>query len=180
MKHDAIELLARMAHVHAAGEAGERIPWALLTAEQRDARIHEAVSMLSGLGRTSYPTNPEGLTVPADIAAAAESVEGRAAAGRLGRITENRALVIGVDRMDYSKGLPQRMEAHVTAARARAPCERPGRMPASSESTSASQLASMMFSETPIEPQVSWPSVASSRTRVTAPVPWWASMILTL
>ena len=71
MKHDAIELLARMAHVHATGEAGERIPWALLTAERRDARTHEAVSMLSGLGRTSYPTNPEGLTAPADIAAAA-------------------------------------------------------------------------------------------------------------
>ena len=35
----------------------------------------------------------------------------RAAAARLGRITDNRALVIGVDRMDYSKGLPQRMEA---------------------------------------------------------------------
>ena len=71
MKHDAIELLARMAHVHATGEAGERIPWALLAAEQRDARTHEAVSMLSGLGRTSYPTNPEGLTAPGDIAAAA-------------------------------------------------------------------------------------------------------------
>ena len=74
MKHDPIELLARMAHVHATGEAGERIPWALLAAEQRDARTHEAVSMLSGLGRTSYPTNPEGLTEPTDIAAAAEAL----------------------------------------------------------------------------------------------------------
>jgi ATP phosphoribosyltransferase regulatory subunit HisZ len=74
MKHDAIELLARMAHIHATGEAGERVPWALLAAEQRDARTHEAVSMLSGLGRTSYPTNPEGLTAPADIAAAAEAL----------------------------------------------------------------------------------------------------------
>ena len=46
-----------------------------------------------------------------DIATAAEGEEGRAAAGRLGRIIEHRALVIGVDRMDYSKGLPQRMEA---------------------------------------------------------------------
>jgi trehalose 6-phosphate synthase len=46
-----------------------------------------------------------------DIAALAEGEEGRAAAGRLGRLTENRALVIGVDRMDYSKGLPQRMAA---------------------------------------------------------------------
>lgn len=48
---------------------------------------------------------------PDDIAGLATSEEGSAAAGRLGRITENRALVIGVDRMDYSKGLPQRMEA---------------------------------------------------------------------
>ena len=38
----------------------------------------------------------------------------------------------------------------------------------------------MMFSETPIEPQESWPSEASSRTRVTAPVPWWESRIRTL
>ena len=48
---------------------------------------------------------------PDEIARAAESEEGRAAAARLGRLTEHRALVIGVDRMDYSKGLPQRMEA---------------------------------------------------------------------
>ena len=48
---------------------------------------------------------------PDDIAALAGGEEGRAAAARLGRIIDNRALVIGVDRMDYSKGLPQRMEA---------------------------------------------------------------------
>ncbi|MBB5222379.1 trehalose 6-phosphate synthase [Amaricoccus macauensis] len=48
---------------------------------------------------------------PDEFAELAESREGRAAAERLGKITENRALVIGVDRMDYSKGLPQRMEA---------------------------------------------------------------------
>ncbi len=72
MKHDPIELLARMAHVHATGEAGERVPWARLAAERRDARTHEAAAMLGGLGRTSYPTNPEGLTTPADIASAAE------------------------------------------------------------------------------------------------------------
>ena len=53
-------------------------------------------------------------------------------------------------------------------------------MPASSESTSASQLASMMFSETPIVPQVSRPSLASSSTRVTAPVPFTSSRIRTL
>lgn len=46
-----------------------------------------------------------------DICQLATSDEGRAAAERLGKITDNRALVIGVDRMDYSKGLPQRMEA---------------------------------------------------------------------
>ncbi len=41
----------------------------------------------------------------------AEGETGNAAAERLGKIIDNRALVIGVDRMDYSKGLPQRMEA---------------------------------------------------------------------
>lgn len=48
---------------------------------------------------------------PDDIAKAAESEEGRDAAGRLQRLAENRSLVIGVDRMDYSKGLPERMQA---------------------------------------------------------------------
>lgn len=46
-----------------------------------------------------------------DIANLAVGEEGRAAADRLGRLIERRALVIGVDRMDYSKGLPNRMEA---------------------------------------------------------------------
>jgi trehalose 6-phosphate synthase len=48
---------------------------------------------------------------PGEIHALAGGAEGSAAAERLGRIIDNRALVIGVDRMDYSKGLPQRMEA---------------------------------------------------------------------
>jgi hypothetical protein len=74
MKHDPIELLARLAHIHATGEARERVPGTLLAAEQREARTHEAAAMLRGLGRTSYPTNPEGLTTPADIAAAAEAL----------------------------------------------------------------------------------------------------------
>ena len=74
MEHDPIELLARMAHVHATGEAGERIPWTLLAVERRESRTHEAAAMLKGLGRTSYPTNPEGLTAPGDIAAAAEAL----------------------------------------------------------------------------------------------------------
>jgi len=85
MKHDPIELLARMAHVHATGEAGERIPWALLAVEQRDARTNEAAAMLGGLGRTSYPTNSEGFTAPGDIAAAEAWIEawerGEAATG---------------------------------------------------------------------------------------------------
>ena len=76
MTHDPIELLARLAHVHATGEAGERVPWTLLAAERREARTREAAAMLKGLGRTSYPTNPEGLTAPADIAAAAEALIG--------------------------------------------------------------------------------------------------------
>src|SRR4051794_1637995 len=50
----------------------------------------------------------------------------------------------------------------------------------SSESTSASQEASMMFSETPIVPHSLSPSVESSRTRVTAPVPWASSRMRTL
>lgn len=73
MKHDPIELLARMAHVHATGEAGERVPWTLLAAERREARTNEVVAMLSGLGGASYPTDPEGLPVPGDIATAAEA-----------------------------------------------------------------------------------------------------------
>ena len=48
---------------------------------------------------------------PAEFARLADGAEAREAAGRLGRLIENRALVIGVDRMDYSKGLPQRLEA---------------------------------------------------------------------
>ena len=74
MKHDPIEMLARLAHVHATGEAGERIAWSLLAVERREARTHEAAAVLKGLGRTSYPTNPEGLTAPGDIANAAEAV----------------------------------------------------------------------------------------------------------
>src|SRR3954452_4841454 len=57
---------------------------------------------------------------------------------------------------------------------------RAGSMPASSESTSASQLASITFSETPIEPHVSTPSDESSSTRVTAPVPLRSSRMRTL
>ncbi len=48
---------------------------------------------------------------PNEMAEMAVGPAGLAAAQRMGRIIESRALVIGVDRMDYSKGLPQRMEA---------------------------------------------------------------------
>ena len=61
MRHDPIEFWAH-GDVHATGEAGERAPRALLAVEQRDAKTREASAMLSGLCRTSYPTNPEGLT----------------------------------------------------------------------------------------------------------------------
>ena len=52
--------------------------------------------------------------------------------------------------------------------------------PHSSESTSASHEAAITFSVTPIEPQTSWPSEASSSTRVTAPVPFVSSRMRTL
>ena len=74
MEHDPIELLARLVHANATGEAGERVPWARLAAERREARTREAAAVLGGLGRASYPTNPEGLTAPGDIAAAAEAL----------------------------------------------------------------------------------------------------------
>jgi trehalose 6-phosphate synthase len=48
---------------------------------------------------------------PAEMAEMSVGPAGQAAAQRIGRIIDNRALIIGVDRMDYSKGLPQRMEA---------------------------------------------------------------------
>src|SRR4029077_17444989 len=57
---------------------------------------------------------------------------------------------------------------------------RPGCIPYSSESTSASQEAAMTFSETPIVPHASWPSEASISTRVTAPVPFVSSRMRTL
>ena len=69
-----------------------------------DGSIHLADRTLTA-GTFSIGVDPD------DIARAAESEEACSAASRLGRLTENRSLVIGVDRMDYSKGLPQRMEA---------------------------------------------------------------------
>lgn len=48
---------------------------------------------------------------PAGFEEAAQSPEAQAAAERLGRFLGDRQLVIGVDRMDYSKGLPERFKA---------------------------------------------------------------------
>ncbi|WP_209424479.1 trehalose-6-phosphate synthase [Pararhodobacter sp. SW119] len=48
---------------------------------------------------------------PDEVASMAESEEARTASNQLGRMIESRSLVIGVDRMDYSKGLPQRLQA---------------------------------------------------------------------
>ena len=48
---------------------------------------------------------------PEEFRRFAESEEAGAAAHRVARIIGDRALVIGADRMDYSKGLPQRLEA---------------------------------------------------------------------
>ena len=69
-------------------------------------------------------------------------------------------------------GLGER-DRHACGARERT-------MPASSESTSASQLASITFSCTPMAPHVSVPSVASSSTRVVAPVAFHSSRMRTL
>lgn len=48
---------------------------------------------------------------PQEISRFVDTAEGRSGAERLGKIMENRALVFGVDRIDYSKGLPQRLQA---------------------------------------------------------------------
>lgn len=48
---------------------------------------------------------------PEDFRRSAESEVARSAAERVRRITGDRALVVGADRMDYSKGLPQRFQA---------------------------------------------------------------------
>ncbi len=63
---------------------------------------------------------------------------------------------------------------------ARSQASRPRSIPNSIESTRASQLASMMFSLTPMLPQLSSPSLASRSTRVTAPVPLVSSRMRTL
>jgi hypothetical protein len=74
MKHDPIELLARLAHVHATGEAGERIPGPC--SPWSDARPGPMKRPRCSRGSAGRPTRPipRGLTAPADIAAAAEAL----------------------------------------------------------------------------------------------------------
>ncbi|MFW8635132.1 alpha,alpha-trehalose-phosphate synthase (UDP-forming) [Cribrihabitans pelagius] len=48
---------------------------------------------------------------PQEIERFLETEEARSSAERLGRVMDSRALVIGADRIDYSKGLPQRLQA---------------------------------------------------------------------
>jgi trehalose 6-phosphate synthase len=48
---------------------------------------------------------------PGDIEALVDAPEAKSATDRLKRIMHNRELVLGVDRLDYSKGLPQRLTA---------------------------------------------------------------------
>src|SRR5438105_3362033 len=69
--------------------------------------------------------------------------------------------------------------AHEAGAVVPRPARRSTRnIPYSSESTSASQEDSMMFSDTPIVPHTSSPSEVSSSTRVTAPVHFVSSRFL--
>ena len=79
-------------------------------AAEHGAEIEEDGTLAVFGRRVEVAPFPIGID-PGDFADAALGEEGRDAAGRLGRIIENRALVLGVDRMDYSKGLPQRMQA---------------------------------------------------------------------
>lgn len=82
----------------------------------RYMREHHAAELLSGgclrvFGRViraeAFPSSID----PVEFRRLAESEEARTAAGRLRRIVGDRALVIGADTMDYSKGLPQRFLA---------------------------------------------------------------------
>jgi hypothetical protein len=57
LEHGVFELLARLFHIGPTREAGERIPWALLTTEQRDVMTGEVVAMLSGFGGAFYAAN---------------------------------------------------------------------------------------------------------------------------
>ena len=85
------------------------------------------------------------------------------------------ALTIADDRLRERDALPVDAQP-AAAARLRAT----RRVPCSTLSSSASHEASMTFSLTPMAPHVSWPSLESMSTRVTAPVPLVSSRIRTL
>jgi len=79
-------------------------------AESHDAGLLEA-GRLKVFDRTiRVDAFPIGID-PDDFAASAADPKARDGADKLAKIMEDRALVLGVDRLDYSKGLPQRIEA---------------------------------------------------------------------
>ena len=82
------------------------------TSSSRTAPSVEADGRLAAFGRT-VPTQPFPIGIDAaDIAPARRRARRRGRPPRASaRVIGDRALVLGVDRMDYSKGLPQRMEA---------------------------------------------------------------------
>jgi len=72
--------------------------------------VHED-GRIEVFGRTAFAAAFAISTDPAAVAQFADEAEKMAAAERLRRSVADRHLVIGVDRLDYSKGLVQRMEA---------------------------------------------------------------------
>ena len=72
---------------------------------------HDRNGKITVFGRSpTIGTYPIGIDAEG-FAKAAQTDTAEAAAQRIGRFLGDRALVIGVDRMDHSKGLPQRFEA---------------------------------------------------------------------
>lgn len=74
-------------------------------ADEKEAPDYRAFGCRTRLG--VYPIGIDA----AGFEKAAESEEAKRAARRIGKFLDGRDLIIGVDRMDYSKGLPQRFEA---------------------------------------------------------------------
>lgn len=74
-------------------------------AEESDAPVYSVFGRKVQLG--AYPIGIDA----AGFEAATRSDEAHDAASRIGRFLGGRSLILGVDRMDYSKGLPQRFEA---------------------------------------------------------------------
>jgi trehalose 6-phosphate synthase len=79
--------------------------------DETDVRVSEDGTLELGNGRSvRISAFPIGIDTAA-VARQAERAMTSAATQRLIRSLENRALAIGVDRLDYSKGIPQRFEA---------------------------------------------------------------------